>query len=42
MEEKSGEGKQRFLKGGQVGSSGGCLRKSGGWNPLPNYEIFLV
>ena len=38
MERKRGEGKQRFLKGGQAGSRGGCLKK-GGWNPLTNYAM---
>ena len=38
MEQKRGEGKQRFKKGGgQVGSRGGGLKKKGGWNPLTNY-----
>ena len=36
MEQKRGEGKQRFKKGGQSGSGGGCLKK-GDWNPLTNY-----
>ena len=26
MEQKRGEGKQKFLKGGQAGSRGGCLK----------------
>ena len=41
MEQKRGEGKQKFLKGGrgQTGSRGGCLKKKGGgWNPLKNYD----
>ena len=29
MEQKKREGKQRFKKGGQVGSKGGCLKKGG-------------
>ena len=39
MEQKRGEGKQRFKKRGGVqdGSRGGCLKKKGGWNPLTNY-----
>ena len=43
MEWKRGEGKQRFKKGGQVGSGGGCLKKRGGgrgWNPVTNYAYF--
>ena len=31
--EKRG-GKQRFLKGGQAGSRGGCLKKGGAGTPL--------
>ena len=38
MEQKRGEGKQRFLKGGQPGSRSGCIKKGeGAWNPLANY-----
>ena len=36
VEQKRGEGKQRFKKGGQAGSRGGYLKK-GGWNTLTNY-----
>ena len=32
MEQKRGEGKQKFLKrGGQAGSRGGCLKKGAGF-----------
>ena len=30
MEQKRGKGKQRFLKGGKLGSRGECLKKDGG------------
>ena len=44
MEWKRGEGKQRFKKGGQVGSGGGCLKKRGGGGgvgtPLRTMPIF--
>ena len=30
MEQKRGEGKQRFKKGGQAGPKDGCLKKGGG------------
>ena len=41
MEQKRGEGKQRFLKKGgeQAGSRGGCLKKRGRWNPFTNYTL---
>ena len=41
VEQKRGEGKQRFKKrggGGQAGSRGGC-HKRGAWNPLTNYAL---
>ena len=38
--EKRG-GKQRFKKGGQAGSRGGCL-KNGTWKPLTNYAHTLA
>ena len=37
MEQKRGEGTQRFLKRGQGGSRGGCLKKGGGLEPP--YEL---
>ena len=37
MEQKRGEGTQRFLKGeGKLGQGMGAF-KGGGWNPLTNY-----
>ena len=36
VELKTGEGKQRFLKGDKLGQGMGAL-KIGGWNPLMNY-----
>ena len=33
MEQKRGEGKQRFLKGGKLGQEVGALKR-GGWNPM--------
>ena len=44
VEQKRGEGKQRFKKrGGQAGSRGGCLKKVGeGWNPLTNYAYLYI
>ena len=43
MEQKIGEGKKRFKKGGeQAGSSGGCLKRGGGWKPLTNYVVFVL
>ena len=41
VEQKRGEGKQRFKKGGQAGSRGGCL-KNGAWKPLTNYAHTLA
>ena len=39
VEQKRGEGKHRFKKGGQAGSRSGYLKKAeGDWNPLTNYE----
>ena len=36
MEQKRGEGKQKFKKGGkQAGSRGGCLKKRGGGAATP-------
>ena len=36
MEQKRGEGKQKFKKGGkQAGSRGGCLKKGGGGAATP-------
>ena len=38
MEQKKGEGKQRFKKrGGKLGQVVGALK--GGWNPLTNYAL---
>ena len=37
---KEGRGNKNLKKGGQGGSSGGCLKK-GGWNPLTNYDSVL-
>ena len=37
VEQKRGEGKQRFLKMGQAGSRGGCLKKRG---LEPPYELW--
>ena len=38
-----GRGHKDFKKGGQAGSSGGCLKNErgggGGWSPLTNYDI---
>ena len=39
VEQKRGDGKQRFLKEGASASRGGCLKYGGGWNPLTNYDI---
>ena len=41
MEQRRGEGKQRFLKEGgvQAGSRGGCLKKGG---LEPPYELWFV
>ena len=44
MEQKRGEGKQRFLKrggGGQAGSRGRCLKKGGG-GLEPPYELWRL
>ena len=38
MEQKTGEGKQRFQKRRQAGSRGGCLKKGGGGGLEPSYE----
>ena len=35
-------GKQRFKKGDQAGSRGGCLKNRGSWNPLLNYGNILT
>ena len=35
--EKRGQ-KKKILKRWQAGSSGGCLKKGGGGNPLANYD----
>ena len=41
VEQKRGEGKQRFKKGGgQAGSRGGCLKR-GGWTFHMNYDICM-
>ena len=39
MEQKRGEGMQRFLKGGggKLGQGIGSFKGGGGWNPLTNY-----
>ena len=36
VEQKRGEGKQRFLKGDKLGQGVGALKREG-WNPLMNY-----
>ena len=41
MEQRRGEGKQRFLKeggGGKLGQGGGALKR-GDWNLLTNYGL---
>ena len=37
---REGRGNKDFKKGGgQAGSSGGCLKKGGCWNPLTNGDV---
>ena len=41
MEQKTGEGKQRFKKRGQAGSRGVCLKRGGG-GLKPPYELWSL
>ena len=43
MEQKIGERRKDLKKRGeQAGSSGGCLKRGGGWKPLTNYVVLVL
>ena len=38
VEQKRGEGKNIFERGGKLGQEVGALKRGGGWNPFRNYD----